>query len=449
MSLTGRTAGGDSAAGGSVTRMIVHLAYGDNGLDVEVPDTAHILTPRPVPGLPDEQASVLAALRDPMGSLPLRKLVRPGRRVVVVHSDITRPMPNDRVLPVLLSELEDAGIVHSDITLLNALGTHRKQTPGELAAMLGPEVVRRYRCLQHDAWDDANLVSLGETSFGHPVRINRTYMDADVKILTGFIEPHFFAGFSGGPKGVLPSIAGADSVLSNHGAAMIHNPQATWGATGVEDDADTGNPVWEEMLEVALATNPTFLLNVTLNRNREITGVFAGGLEQAHRAGREFCRESAMVSIPQLYDIVITSNSGYPLDQNLYQTVKGMSAAARAVRPGGTIILAAECRDGLPDHGEYANLLRRAANPADLLALIESPGFTSHDQWQVQLQAMVQMRAEVRVHSDNLTATQIRDALLVPCPDIEDCISELLEKYGPAASICVMPEGPQTVPKPP
>ena len=433
--------------------MRVHLAYGDNGLDLEVPAATHVIAPSPVPGLPDERAAVLSALRDPIGSPPLRKMVRAGQRVVIVHSDITRPMPNDRVLPVLLAELEDTGIDHSDITLLNALGTHRRQTPGELATMLGPEIVRRYRCLQHDAWDDANLVSLGETSFGHPVRINRTYLKADAKILTGFVEPHFFAGFSGGPKGVLPSIAGADSVLSNHGAEMIRHPRAIWGVTCIEDnaadDTEQGNPIWEEMMEVALITNPTFLLNVTLNRDRKITGVFAGDLRRAHRAGREFCRESAMVSIPQRYDIVITSNSGYPLDQNLYQTVKGMSAAARAVRPGGTIILAAECRDGLPDHGEYANLLRRAANPAGLLALIESSGFSSHDQWQVQIQAMIQMRADVRIYSDRLTDAQIRDAQLIPCPDIEMCISELLEKYGPAASICVIPEGPQTVPEPP
>ena len=214
-----------------------------------------------------------------------------------------------------------------------------------------------YRCLQHDCWDDDNLVPLGETIFGNPVRIDRQYMEADVKILTGFIEPHFFAGFSGGPKAVLPSIAGIESVMSNHGAGMVGAAEARWGVT-------RGNPIWEEMLDVAKKTEPTFLLNVTINRRREITGIFAGDLEAAHARGCEFCRQSAMVPVPHAYDIVITSNSGYPLDLNLYQAVKGMSAASEAVRPGGAIIVAAQCWDGLPDHGEYARLLRSAEQPA-------------------------------------------------------------------------------------
>jgi nickel-dependent lactate racemase len=162
-----------------------------------------------------------------------------------------------------------------------------------------------------------------------------------VKILTGFIEPHFFAGFSGGPKGVLPSIAGAESVLSNHGAKMIGNANSTWGVT-------QGNPIWEEMLEAARMTRPSFLLNVAMNRDKQITGVFAGEMEAAHAAGCAFVKRCAMVPVAEPFDVVITTNSGYPLDQNLYQTVKGMSAANRIVRDGGAIIMAAACADGLP-----------------------------------------------------------------------------------------------------
>jgi nickel-dependent lactate racemase len=419
--------------------MQVHLAYGKRGLDVELPSNAQIVEPHYVPELPDERTAILQALQDPIGIPPLHELVHRGDRVVVVHSDITRPMPNDRVLPLLLAELEEVGVRRDDITLLNALGTHRRQTPEELAGMLGQEIVDRYRCLQHDAWDDENLVSLGQTSFGHPVRVNRTYLEADVKILTGFIEPHFFAGFSGGPKGVLPSIAGIESVLTNHGAKMVGHPRATWGVT-------VGNPIWEEMLEIALKTEPTFLLNVTLNKERAITGVFAGDLRQAHAAGCDFCRQSAMVSVPHEFDVVITTNSGYPLDLNLYQAVKGMSAAARVVRQGGSIIVAAECWDGIPEHGEYANLLREAESPQALLARITSPGFSCHDQWEAQLQALIQLRADVYVYSDGLSDEQIREALLTPCRRIEDTLAELLDRYGPDATICVLPEGPQTVP---
>jgi len=417
----------------------VHLAYGKRGLDVELPPQTQVIEPRPAPGLPDEPATIRRVLRAPSGAPPLRELVRSGDRVVVVHSDLTRPMPNERVLPVLLAEMDEAGVRREDITLLNALGTHRRQTPEELVGMLGPEIVDRYCCLQHDAWDDANLVALGHTSFGHPVRVNRTYVEADVKILTGFIEPHFFAGFSGGPKGVLPSIAGADSVLTNHGPKMIGHPQAMWGVTG-------GNPIWEEMLEVALETEPTFLLNVTLNRSREITGVFAGDLRQAHAAGCDFCRRSAFVPAPHLFDVVVTTNSGYPLDLNLYQAVKGMSAAAQIVRPGGAILIVAECWDGVPEHGEYANLLRRVGSPQELLALVTAPGFACQDQWQAQVQAMIQLRADVYVYSDGLSDAQIREALLMPCRSIEDTLSELLDRYGPCATICALPDGPQTVP---
>ena len=217
---------------------------------------------------------------------PLAAKVKPGDKVVIAHSDITRATPNERILPVLLAELEAAGVARQDITLLNALGTHRQQTEAELRGMLGDRVVDTYRCLQHDAYDDANLVSLGVTSRGHPVRINRHFMEADVRILTGFIEPHFFAGFSGGPKGVLPALAGAESVLTNHGREMIAHPNATWGVI-------EGNPIWEEMREVAWRVNPTFLLNVTLNARREITGVFAGDLLAAHAAGARVCPRRA------------------------------------------------------------------------------------------------------------------------------------------------------------
>lgn len=417
----------------------VKLDYGREGLSVTVPDSAEIIVSRPVPGVPDEVVAIRNALRNPIDSAPLATRVKPRDQVVIVHSDITRPMPNDRVLPVLLAELEEAGVHREDITLLNALGTHRPQTEEELGQMLGPEVVANYRCLPHDCWDDANLVALGETHFGHHVRVNRMYMEADVKILTGFIEPHFFAGFSGGPKGVLPSIAGIESVLTNHGAQMIGHPKATWGIT-------RGNPVWEEMLEVALRTEPTFLLNVTLNRDREITGVFAGDLQAAHAAGCAFCRESAMMPVPHRFDIVVTSNSGYPLDLNLYQTVKGMSAASQIVRPGGSIVIAAECWDGLPDHGEYAQLLRTAGSPQALLDRVQQPGFSSRDQWQAQIQASIQLKADVYVYSEGLSDQQIRQALLIPSQCIEDTVAKLLDRYGPAASICVLPEGPQTMP---
>ncbi len=418
--------------------MEVKLAYGRDGLCLDLPDPVDVVTSPFVPGLADEAQALREALRHPIQSAPLAAKVRPGDRVVIAHTDITRATPNARILPVLLDELEGAGVRRGDITLLNALGTHRQQTAAELRAMLGDAVVDRYHCVQHNANDDAMLVPLGTTSLGHPVRVNRLFLEADVRILTGFIEPHFFAGFSGGPKGVLPALAGAESVLTNHGSAMIAHPKATWGVT-------TGNPIWEEMREVALRTDPTFLVNVALNARHEITGVFAGDMLASHAAGCEFVRRTAMVPVETPYDIVVTTNSGYPLDQNLYQSVKGMSAASRVVRAGGTIVMAAACEDGVPNHGCYAELLQQGGSPQGVLDLLARPGFSQQDQWQVQIQALIQLHAQVLVFSGGLTDSQISQALFTPCHDLAAAVAEGRAHLGAGARVCVMPEGPQTI----
>lgn len=416
--------------------MKISLAYGQNGLDLDLALEADVLRPRHAPALADEAAAIRAALAAPIGAPPLAQQVKPGDRVVVAHSDITRATPNARLLPVLLAELEAAGVRRGDITLLNALGTHRQQTAAELRTMLGDFIVDHYRCLQHDAYDDANLVSLGETSFGHPVRLSRTLLEADFKILTGFIEPHFFAGFSGGPKGVLPALAGAESVLTNHGYRMIGDPRATWGVC-------EGNPIWEEMREMALTVNPVFLLNVALNVEKRITAVFGGDLQAAHRSGRDFVRQNAMVPVEAPYDVVLTTNSGYPLDQNLYQAVKGMSAASQVVRQGGAIVMAAACADGLPDHGLYAQLLAQAGSPDAVLEMLARPGFSAQDQWQVQVQARIQKKAAVYVYSDGLSDSQIRAALFEPCHDLPALLAQLVKTHGPR--LCIIPDGPQTI----
>jgi nickel-dependent lactate racemase len=238
---------------------------------------------------------------------------------------------------------------------------------------------------------------------------------------------------------VLPGIAGFESIMDNHNYEMLNHPRATWGYT-------EGNPVWEEMREVAALTRPDFLLNVTLNRHRQITRVFAGELWQAHQQGVASARETAMVAVDGLYDIVLTTNSGYPLDINLYQAVKGMSCAAQIVKPGGSIIVAAECRDGVPDYGEYRKIVHEAGSVQGILDLIGRPGYRRHDQWEAQIQARVQQRANVYVFSDYLSDDEVRGMLLQPCHDIEATLSDLMGKCGQAARLCVLPEGPQTIP---
>lgn len=418
--------------------MRVKLAYGKTGLDVSLPPEASVtvIENRFVPGLADPTVALRDGLRHPIQSRPLAELVSPGNTVAIVFSDITRPTPNHLLIPAVLAELNH--IPDENIVLCNALGTHRPNTEQELAQMLGPDIVARYRIEQNNSFEPHTQVCVGKTSRGHDLWINRAYMDADVKILTGFIEPHLFAGFSGGGKAVMPGMAGQQTVLGNHDAQMIGSPEATWGVT-------RGNPIWEEAREAALMTNPTFLLNVTLNRDKSITGVFAGSLEAAHDAGIEFVRHTSMVAVDEQFDIVLTTNSGYPLDMNLYQTVKGMSAAEQIVRDGGAIIIASECSDGIPDHGLYGKLLRDSDSPAALFASIIHSHETRQDQWQAQIQARIQLRADVYVYSDHLSDEQIQAALLLPCRDIAATIESLREKYGRDARIGIIPEGPQTI----
>jgi len=420
--------------------MQVQLAYGRDGLWIDLPDDAAvtIIEPQFAPGLPDEQATITEALRSPIATRPLREIVKPHDTIAILFSDLTRPMPNDRALPPLLETLSAAGAPDEQVTLINALGTHRPQTEEELAGMLGCDVVDRYHILQHDAWDEENLVKAAKNHAGRPVRVNRAYMEASVRILTGFIEPHFFAGFSGGPKAVLPGIADIDAILDNHSGSMLADPKATWAVT-------EGNPVWEEMLAVAQESAPDFLLNVTLNQKREITGVFAGDMLAAHQEGIAFTMTKAMQPAAKLFDIVITSNSGYPLDLNLYQAVKGMSAAAQIVREGGDIIIAAECWDGVPAHGEYKRLLWEADSPQELLDTVTAPGFRCHDQWEAQVQAQIQRKADVHVYADGLSDEELQRAMVIACRSIEETV-ERLRREKPGSEIAVLPDGPQTVP---
>jgi len=346
--------------------VIVQLAYGHGTLEVDLPqDGATVIAPSHREGLRDEHAAVCAALDAPIGTAALRAQVTPRSRITIVHTDITRPTPNDRLIPWLLAYLEGAGARRENITLLNALGTHRPNTRAELEQMLTPEVVANYACVNHEPENDEAHIQFGVTSNGAPALLNRHLVQADIRIVTGFIEPHFFAGFSGGPKGIMPGVAALKTVISNHGAHHIGDRRATFGVT-------EGNPIWEEMRDIALRIGPSFLLNVALNEDRKITGVFAGDLVKAHRAGTEFVRESAMQRVEQPFDIVVTTNSGYPLDMNLYQAVKGMRAAELIVRDGGDVIMAAECREGVPGGSPHDRLLRSVPDGEALLARLGS-----------------------------------------------------------------------------
>ncbi len=418
--------------------MRVRLDYGVDGLEVDLPqERVVIIEPVFRPAVADLRAALLTAIRAPLGRPPLRELLKRGQTVAISVCDITRAQPRQEMLAALFEEMSD--IPRDDITILIATGTHRTNTPAELEQMLGADIARRYRVVNHDSRDRASLAYVGKTTTDVPVHLNRAWIDADIKITTGFVEPHFFAGFSGGPKMVAPGLAGLETVLVLHDARRIGHPNATWGVTD-------GNPIHDDVREIARLVGVDFAVDVTLNREQKITAVFAGDLLAEHRAACEAVRRDAMRAVESAFDVVLTTNSGFPLDQNLYQAVKGMSAAAKVVKPGGTIVCAAECRDGLPSHGSYGQVLASQPSPEKLLAMINSPGYSTPDQWQVQIQAQVQMKATVMVKTAGLTADAVRAAHFQPVEDVTAAVRDAMRTAGPGATLCVLPQGPQTIP---
>ena len=421
--------------------MNVHLAYGEHGLDVELPDGTTVIEPTATPGLPGPERAVADAIAQPIGAPPLRELVRPQGTVAIVVSDITRAVPNELLLRPLLQTVHGAGVPRENVVIVIGTGMHRRSTPDEVQRIVGREIAASYEVIDHVARDKSTLKLLTTTARGVEVWINCRYLEADVRIVTGFVEPHLFSGYSGGGKGVLPGVAGTEIVMANHSAEMIGHPKATF-------CVGEGNPIFEEQRDVALLTKPSLLLNVTLNAERAITGVFAGELAAAHDAGIAQANRQYVREIPHEFDIVVTTNMGYPADILLYQSVKGICAAAKAVREGGAIILAAECRDGL-GLDEYTELLTSEASPAALLERIHSPGFARYDQWGVQVQAMAQAKADCWLYSA-MSRETVESAHLHYCDDVSLTVARLVDEQrtqlGRDPTVAVLTHGQLTVP---
>lgn len=411
----------------------VKLDYGKKGLCINVNDDAEIILPKYQSPLSNPQTTLKDKLYCPDFGIGLNQLTKNKNTVAIAHTDITRATPNHIILPVLINELLNNGIKKENICLINMTGSHRPQTREELIQMLGEEIVNSYKCIQHNSFDNTTLELAGYMSDGNPLFVNKYFLNADLKIITGFVEPHFFAGFSGGPKAILPGLSDITSIMRNHNAIRIANRKSTWGVT-------EGNPVWDNINEGCSIVNPDFLINVALNTEAEISAIFTGEWQKAHKKGYEYVRENAMRKVEKLYDIVITTNSGYPLDMNLYQCVKGISCAAEIVKDNGIIIMAGECSDGIPYNSPYDKILKMADSPEKLFDLIINSNEVIPEQWQVQIQTRIQKRAKVYIYSHCLTDDQISKALLLPCRDIE----KLINKKG--ASVAVLPKGPQTIP---
>ena len=419
-----------------MTNDLCHIAYGSSRMPLRCDSSLahwHIIAPAFEPALPDPHDAFMRACAHPVGSPSLRRLVRPSDRVVIVTSDRTRPLPNRLLLPWLLEILPSP----ERVTVLIGTGSHQPASETEIALAFG-DIAQQVRIVSHDAFDSDRQERVGEIDANFPVFLNKMYVDADIRIVLGFIEPHFFAGFSGGPKGVTPGVAGIETILAAHSYPLIADPGSTWGVL-------TGNPLHEAILQAVALCPPQFLINVTLNTEKELTGIFAGDYIQAHRVGCAHARAAATVPVLRLYPVVVTSNSGYPLDQNLYQSVKGMSAAARILEPGGAIFMASECRNGLPDHGAFGTMLLRHRSLERLEASLCRDTATRLEQWQVQVLLQVLHRGRVLLRSE-LEEDSVRQCGLIPIKDIEASLAEHLRSLGPEPHVAVLPEGPQTIP---
>lgn len=418
--------------------MRVALPYGSRHVSLETNEQSaewHLIKAPSREALKHPWNNFTDACHNPIASPPLGDIIKPTDRVVIVTCDGTRPFPNKIILPWLLDELK---IPDDRITVLLGNGTHRKNTPAELDVMFGSEIVRRLRILNHECAEESGNRFIGTTKTNCRVSLNRHYVDADKRIVLGFIEPHFFAGFSGGAKGVIPAVAALGTIMHIHRSELIAHPDSTWGEI-------ERNPIRQEIHEMVSMCPPDFLVNVSLNTDKQITGFFCGDYKKAHRSGCAEVGKSSIVTVKERYPLVVTTNGGYPLDQNLYQTVKGMSAAARIVEPGGTILVASECRDGIPGYGRFAKMMSQGSTPEEILHYIETLPEPAVDQWQVEILASLLRQAKIGLYSD-LAPGDVRGCGLYPVDDLQSEIGAIIGRTEGKMKVAVLPEGPLTIP---
>jgi lactate racemase len=354
-----------------------------------------------------------------------------------VISDITRPCPNQLILPPILEALDTAGLPRSAVTILIATGIHRPSTEEERMRLVGPEIASSYRIVDHLSKKIDDMVEVGKIAGEVPALVNRLYVDADLKVLTGFIEPHMWAGYSGGRKSILPGISSVETLQFMHGPEMIAHPMTEYGQL-------EGNLFHEAGLQIMEKAGADFIVNVTLNKKREITGIFSGHPVKAHLEGCHFLDRLCVRELDAPLDFIVTTNAGAPLDCNLYQSVKGMTAAATVVKPKGDILIATRCAEGTGSP-EYREVLQMVDSPSSFVCRIMEKEFFIPDQWCAQEMYQVLMEKDIWVYSEGFSSEELMRYHLRPVDSIERCIRTLLQKHGPQARWAVVPDGPMVI----
>jgi nickel-dependent lactate racemase len=417
--------------------MDVNFAFGKNGIRVPLPEGRNysVVESRSAPAILNTAGALAGALDHPIGCAPLIERARGKRTAAIAVCDITRPAPNRITLPPLLERLHSAGIQPENIVILIATGLHRGATQSEIETIVGPAIAARYRVENHDAKDFSAHSLLGATARGTPVYIDKRFTEADLRITLGFIEQHIMAGFSGGRKLVAPGLAAQETIKVLHSPKFMREPMATEGSID-------GNPLHSELLEIARIARHDFILDVTLTKEREISGVFAGDPVEAHATGVTFMRQSSISALPEMADVVITSSAGYPLDLTFYQTAKGITAAQHIVKRGGRILLLGECAEGVGSP-EYAEKLRTFAGEREYLESIAHTPVVP-DQWQLEKLALVGMELDLFFYTPGVTPDDMGAYGRRYFSSPEDAVTAVFDGLPLNARVALIPEGPYT-----
>ena len=415
--------------------MRLQLDFDQTGVEVDLPDSlrATVLRSRFGTEIESPDRAIAEALQNPIGSPPLEELARGKRSAAIAVCDITRPAPNRVVLPHVLAALEKGGMPSSEVSVLVATGLHREATREELGEIVGDDILARHRVESHRARADDENVYLGETQTGTPVYIDRRLLDADLHITLGFVEPHLMAGFSGGRKLLSIGLSGEKTIKRLHSPFFMRDPEAIEGSF-------PDNPLHRELIEIASMAGHDFIVDVALTRSRGIAAVFAGEPLEAHAAGVSFVRQSTLAAVKEPADVVITTSGGYPLDLTFYQAVKGVTAASHVVKPGGTILLVAACREGLGS-AEFSAMVRRSPDSKNLLErLLDSPVVI--DQWQAEKLALVAEKANLAFCVPGVDPDDRHSFWGPAFDDPQRAVDHVVGRLGQDASVVVIPEGP-------
>jgi len=412
------------------------LEYGRTGLVVDLPEKHLVrsLAYKDATPVSDPVGAIRSAIERPIGTPPLAQIARGRREACVVICDITRPVPNRLILPQVLGTLQGAGIPREKITILVATGLHRPNVGDELIEMVGREIAENYRIENHHGKVLAEHTYLGQSPRGVPIWLDSRYVNADLKITTGLIEPHLMAGFSGGRKVICPGIAALETVKVWHGPDFLEHPKADCGIL-------EGNPVHEENTWIAQRAGCDFIVNVVIDAERRLLKVVAGDMIQAFEEGVRFVRGVVADRVPREVDIVVTSSAGYPLDTTFYQAVKGLTGALPIVKQGGTIILAAGLSEGIGSP-EFQRLFNENPSLEVFVERILGKDYFVMDQWQLEELAKVRRKAKVKIVSGGLPAETLNRLFVEAAPSVEAAVADSLAEYGPEATLAVIPKGP-------